>query len=77
MHFNGDTVFFPLNPADSRSTILFLYIDEVKRKTPKWLRVNKGNILHKKYINILAYYYLMFTGMIKPLKHKETQLLKV
>ena len=32
-------------------------------------RVNKGNIL--------AYYYLMFTSMIKPLKHKETPFLKV
>ena len=40
-------------------------------------RVNKRNILHKNYINILAYYYLMFTGMIKPLKHKEMPFLKV
>jgi hypothetical protein len=40
-------------------------------------RVNKGNILHKTYINILAYYYLMFTGMINPLKHKEMPFLKV
>ena len=39
-------------------------------------RVNKGNILYKKYINLLAYY-LMCTGMIKPLKHRETPFLKV
>jgi hypothetical protein len=26
--------FVSLNPADSRSTILFLYIDEVERKAP-------------------------------------------
>jgi hypothetical protein len=73
--------FVSLNPADIRSTIPFLYIDEVKRKAPTWLqsqshmyirrsatlnfrdgkdrnswdthfRVNKGNILHKKYINL-------------------------
>ena len=29
--------FVSLNPADSRSTILFLYIDEVERKAPMWL----------------------------------------
>ena len=27
-------------------------------------RVNKGDILHRKYINLSAYYYLMFTVMI-------------
>jgi hypothetical protein len=33
MYFNGDTGLC-LNPTDSRSTILFLYIDEVERKAP-------------------------------------------
>ena len=37
MYFNGDTGLC-LNPTDSRSTILFLYIDEVERKAPTWLR---------------------------------------
>ena len=40
-------------------------------------RVNKGNNLHSKYINILAYYYLMFTSMNKPLNYKETPFLKI
>jgi len=30
--------FVSLNPAESRSTISFLYIDEVKRKALMWLR---------------------------------------
>ena len=36
MYFNEDTLywFVPLYSAESRSTIPFLYIDEVKWKTP-------------------------------------------
>jgi hypothetical protein len=39
--------------------------------------INQNDICKGVIIHLLAYYYLMFTGMIKPLKHKETQFLKI